>query len=97
MRRTHIHCTENNVSDVHVDDVEDGLQDAHHQQLEGVQLPDDDAEGDQDAGGGQTTLQHTAQGGGHGIMGTGIPKKFSYLRPRWTSNTLPTTTPGHLI
>ena len=63
MRRTHIHCTENNVSDVHVDDVEDGLQDAHHQQLEGVQLPDDDAEGDQDAGGGQTTLQHTAQGG----------------------------------
>ena len=33
----------------------------------------------------------------HGIMGTGIPKKFSYLRPRRTSNTLPTTTPGHLI
>ena len=39
----------------------------------------------------------SAQRDPHGIMGTGIPKKFSYLRPRRTSNTLPTTTPGHLI
>ena len=38
-----------------------------------------------------------SEGCWHGIMGTGIPKKFLYLRPRRTSNTLPTTTPGHLI
>ena len=40
---------------------------------------------------------YTAVTSVHGIMGTGIPKKFSYLRPRRTSNTLPTTTPGHQI
>ena len=34
---------------------------------------------------------------GHGIMGTGIPNKFSYLWPQRTANTLPMTTPGRLI
>ena len=33
----------------------------------------------------------------HGIMGTGIPNKFSYLWPQQTANTLPMTTPGRLI
>ena len=36
----------------HIDDEEDRLDDAHHQELEGIQLTDDNSKGDESGGGG---------------------------------------------
>ena len=47
---TDINCTKQAEANPHIDDEEDGLDDAHHQELEGIQLADDDSEGDEGGG-----------------------------------------------
>ena len=47
---TDINSSEQTEANPHIDDEEDGLDDAHHQELEGIQLTDDDSKGDEGAG-----------------------------------------------
>ena len=56
---TDINSTQQTEANPHVDDEEDRLQDAHHQELEGVELADDDSEGDEGGGGSQASLKDT--------------------------------------
>ena len=57
--RTYVDSTKHRVADVAVGDKEDGLDEAEEEKLERVDLPDENAKGDQNRGGTETSFQHS--------------------------------------
>ena len=53
---SNIHNSKDIVADIEIDDTEDGLQESHEQQLEGVDFPNDDTEADEDSATDETRL-----------------------------------------
>ena len=57
--RTYVDGSKHRVADVAVGDKEDGLDEAEEEELERVDLPDENAKGDENRGGTETSLQHS--------------------------------------
>lgn len=57
--RTYVDGSKHRVSDVAVGDKEDGLYEAEEEKLERVDLPDENAKGDKNCGGTETSFQHS--------------------------------------
>ena len=57
--RTYINGSKHRVADVAVGDKEDGLDEAEEEKLERVDLPNENAKGDQNRGGTETSFQHS--------------------------------------
>ena len=57
--RTYVDGSKHRVADVAVGDKEDGLDEAEEEELERVDLPDENAKGDENCGGTETSFQHS--------------------------------------